>query len=88
MRSELYQALSRRGVAVDRAIYDAAAPFISRAIGYEAARLLFGRPAEFQRRLGEDRGVATAAALLAGAPSQGDVFKRAAARQREQPSQR
>jgi carboxyl-terminal processing protease len=86
MRSELYAALSSRGVELDRAIYDAAASFLSRVIGYEVARALFGRRAEFQRRLRADRGVAAASALVAGAPSQEEVFKRAAAWQRQHPA--
>jgi carboxyl-terminal processing protease len=83
MRDELYGALRRRGIEVDRAIYDATAPLVSRLIGYEAARVLFGRRAEFRRRLADDNGAAVAVVLLAGASSQDEVLRRAAARQRQ-----
>jgi hypothetical protein len=54
-------------------------------LGYEAARVLFGRRVEFRRRLAADQGVAAAVDLVAGATSQGQVFERAAARQRRAP---
>jgi carboxyl-terminal processing protease len=78
MRDELYEAIRRRGIVVERQIYDAAAPLVSELIGYETARALFGPRAEFRRRLAADQGVAVAVNLLAGATSQTDVFARAA----------
>ncbi|MFN2564829.1 MAG: S41 family peptidase [Gemmatimonadaceae bacterium] len=84
MREELYGAMRQRGIDVDRATYDAAAPVVSRFLGYEIARVLFGRRAEFHRRLADDAGVALAVSMVAGAASQSEVFRRAAARQREQ----
>jgi hypothetical protein len=50
---------------------------------------LFGSRGELRRRLGEDRSVAAAAGLVADAPSQAEVFKRAAERYpQQQPSSR
>jgi carboxyl-terminal processing protease len=78
MREELYDAMRQRGIVVERPIYDAAAPGVSEMLGYDAARVLFGRRAEFRRRLAADQGVAIAVALVAGAGSQNEVFARAA----------
>jgi carboxyl-terminal processing protease len=80
LRAELYDALRQRGIAVERPIYDAAAAFVSELLGYEAARVLFGRRAEFRRRLAADQGAAVAVDLVAGATSQNEVFARAARR--------
>jgi hypothetical protein len=75
--------MRERGIVVERPIYDAAAPLVSELLGYEAARTLFGRRAEFRRRLAADQGVALAVNLVAGTTSQGEVLERAAARQRK-----
>lgn len=83
MRDELYAAMRQRGLVVERPIYDAAAPLVSEMLGYDAARALFGRRAEFRRRLAADQGVAIAVGLVAGAASQNDVLERATARQRK-----
>ena len=84
MRDELHEALQRSEIVVERTIYDAAAPFVSEILGYEAARALFGRRGEFRRRLGADRGVAVAATLVADAASQSQVFERLAAQRRRE----
>jgi carboxyl-terminal processing protease len=82
MRAELYDAMRRRGIVVERTIYDAATPLLSEALGYEATRVLFGRRAEFRRRLAADGGVEEAVSLLAGAGSQDEVFARATRRRK------
>ena len=79
MRGELYRRLQARGVAVPRAVYDSAAPLVTRALGSQIARYVFGPRAEAARTLREDptlaralelmRGVATPAGLLARARS-------------------
>jgi carboxyl-terminal processing protease len=82
MLDDLYRSLERSGVTLDRAMYDRASPAVSEMLGDEAARVLFGRGAEFRRRLADDRSVAAAVGLLAGARSPDEVLRRAAARQR------
>jgi hypothetical protein len=82
MLDDFHRELTARGVALERSIFDAAAPAIAEALGDEAARVLFGRRAEFRRRLAHDRGVVVATELLAGASSQGDVLRRADRRAR------
>ena len=76
MRAELFDAMTRRGIVVERTVYDAAGPAISELLGYEATRVLFGRRAESRRRLTADKTVARAVRLVAGATSQRDVFSR------------
>ena len=61
MREELLKRMQARGVTLDRATFDAAAPLIDRVLGFEIARYSFGENAQFERRL---RGDATIAAAL------------------------
>lgn len=79
MRAELYRRMTRGGVTVDSMLYERAAPLVSRALGYEIARYVFGRKGEFLRRAQNDETVRTALALLAGAKDQRTVLDRAAA---------
>jgi carboxyl-terminal processing protease len=74
MRDELYRRLQARRIEVPRAVYDSAAPLVTRALGSQIARYVFGPRAEAARGLREDptltkalellRGVTTPAALL------------------------
>ena len=52
-------------------------PIISRLLGYEIARYVFGRQGEFLRRAQSDETVRLAVSLLAGAANQRTVFARA-----------
>lgn len=79
MRGELLRRMRQRGAVVDSAVYDDAAPLVSRLLGYEIARYVFGRQGEFLRRVRDDEAIRTAVELLAGAGTQGAVFDRAAA---------
>ena len=80
MREAFRQLLERRGIAIDRVEWNAAAPFITRLLTYEIARYVFGVQAELRRRLEEDRVVITARELLAGSATQRTVLERAAAK--------
>ncbi|MFL5606018.1 MAG: S41 family peptidase [Gemmatimonadaceae bacterium] len=66
MRDELYQRLQARGVVVPRAVYDSAAPLVSRALGTQVTRFVFGQRAEFARGLRQDPTLAKALELLQG----------------------
>jgi hypothetical protein len=68
--------MARRKLPVDRATFDAAAPWIARALGYEIARVAFGPDAEFTRRAQNDATIARALRLLDGASSPRDPFSR------------
>src|SRR5918911_1510221 len=80
MRDELWRRLQAKGVKIDRAHFDAATPVVDKLLGYEIARYLFGPEAEFQRQARDDRVIATALELAAGAPTQHDLLTRAAER--------
>lgn len=79
MRDELWRRLSGRGVKLTRATFDQATPIVSRLLGYEIARYVFGADAEIRRRAFSDPALAKAVALAAGAKSEGDLLRRAAA---------
>lgn len=76
MRAELYRRMLQRGVRVDTMLFERATPLVSRLLGYEIARYVFGRQGEFIRRAQDDASVRTAVSLLAGAGTQGAVFAR------------
>ncbi|HJU64608.1 MAG TPA: S41 family peptidase, partial [Gemmatimonadaceae bacterium] len=80
MHEELWQRLVQRGMTVSRITYDSAHATISRLLGNEIARYVFGTEAEYRRQIREDRVIATALELAAGAPSQTELFRRAAER--------
>jgi len=82
MREELWRRMAARGVAMDRAVFDAAAPLVDRLLTYEIARFVFGPDAEFARRARHDETVQTAVQLASGARSQAEVLTRAAERQK------
>jgi carboxyl-terminal processing protease len=82
MREELWRRMAARGVAMDRAVYDAAAPLVDRLLVYEIARFVFGPDAEFARRARYDEAVRTAVQIASGARSQEEVLTRAAERQK------
>ena len=77
MRAELYRRLSARTVTVPRAVYDSAAPLVTRALGSQIARYVFGPRAEAARSLREDATLAKAVALLQGVDSPAALFERA-----------
>jgi carboxyl-terminal processing protease len=67
MRDELYRRLQARGIVVPRAVYDSAAPLVSRALGTQVTRFVFGQRAEFERGLRQDVTLGKALELLQGA---------------------
>ena len=70
MRQQLYQRLKAKGIDVTPAVYDGASGVVTDQLGYELARYVFGRPAEFRRRAQDDKQLQTAMGLLrkAGTP--------------------
>jgi carboxyl-terminal processing protease len=66
MRDELYRRLRARGVTIGRVVYDSAAPLVTRALGTQVTRFVFGPRAEFARGLRQDQTLARALALLQG----------------------
>lgn len=77
MVEELWRDLERRRLPVTRASFDAAAPWIARALGYELARVTFGADAEFLRRTQHDPVITRALRLLDGVATPREPFSRA-----------
>lgn len=74
MLDGVFTDLTRRGVAPPRAVFDAAAPWIARSLGYEMTRVAFGADVEFQRRAQDDIALQRAARQLQRARSPRDVL--------------
>ncbi|WP_353266058.1 S41 family peptidase [Gemmatimonas sp.] len=70
----LYADLVARKVAPPRAVFDSAAPWIARSVGYELTRQAFGSDAEFMRRTQDDAALQRASQLLTSARTPRDVF--------------
>jgi carboxyl-terminal processing protease len=70
MRQQVYQRLRARGIEMTPQVYDGASGLIDENLGYQIARYVFGRPAEFRRRVRDDKQMQTAMGLLrkAGTP--------------------
>jgi carboxyl-terminal processing protease len=74
MLDAVYADLVKRKVAPTRGVFDAAAPWISRSLGYEMTRIAFGADAEFLRRTQDDVALQRAVQVLQGARTPRDVF--------------
>jgi hypothetical protein len=64
MRREVYDRLRAHDVQVSDSIFNGAGSLIDEQLGYEVARYVFGRPAEFRRRAADDQQMQTAIGLL------------------------
>ena len=76
MRDAVWQGMRQRRIDIDRAVYDAAAPLVSRLISYDVARYVFGRAAEQRRIVQDDPIVRRAVELIRGAKTQKDLLTR------------
>lgn len=86
MLDALFADLVNRRVAPPRSVFDSAAPWISRSLGYEMTRVAFGADADFMRRTQDDRALQRAMELLQGVRSPREVFARIATRAVEVPA--
>ena len=80
MREEVWNRMKARGIDIPRGIYDEAEPLVSRLIGFDVARYLFGTEAEFRRRASADKPLQKALELARGAKSEHDLLRKAMAR--------
>jgi carboxyl-terminal processing protease len=64
MRQEVYNRLRAHEVTLSPSVFQGAANLIDEQLGYEVARYVFGRPAEFRRRAANDQQMQTAMGLL------------------------
>jgi len=79
MRDEVWNRMRSRGVDISRSVYDEAEPLVSRVMGFEIARYVFGPDAEFRRRASVDKTLQKALELAHGAKSEHDLLRRAMA---------
>jgi carboxyl-terminal processing protease len=79
MREEVWQRMRTRGVDIPRSVYDEAEPLVSRLMGFEIARYLFGSDAEFRRRAASDKALQKALELAHGARTEEDLLKKVTA---------
>jgi carboxyl-terminal processing protease len=64
MRQQVYNRLRARDVQISPGVFQGAGSLIDEQLGYEIARYVFGRPAEFRRRAANDPQMQTAMNLL------------------------
>jgi carboxyl-terminal processing protease len=79
MREEVWNRMKARGIDIPRNVYDEAEPLVSRVIGFDIARYLFGSEAEFRRRASVDRALLKALDLARGSKSEQDLLRKATA---------
>ncbi|MGI9078206.1 MAG: S41 family peptidase [Gemmatimonadaceae bacterium] len=80
MLDELWRRMALRGATLPRASYDEGGPIVSRLLGFEIARYVFGQEAEFLRRVRYDRAISAALELTRGATTQQELLAAAAKR--------
>jgi len=87
MRQRVLDRLRTRGVTLSPSVFNSAAQLIDDQLGYEIARYVFGRAAEFRRRVGDDGQMQTALGLLRKAQTPKDLLSLAMASRAGNPSQ-
>ena len=85
MRQRVFQRLKEKGVELTPAEFALGGRLVDEQLGYEIARYVFGRPAEFRRRAADDRQVQTALDLLRHAQSPKELLGLAVAGKRSEP---
>jgi carboxyl-terminal processing protease len=79
MREEVWNRMKARRIDIPRSVYDEAEPLVSRMIGFDIARYVFGSEAEFRRRASVDKPLQKALQLAHGAKSEHDLLRKATA---------
>jgi carboxyl-terminal processing protease len=79
MRDEVWNRMKQRGIDIPRSVFDEGEPLVTRIIGYEIARYVFGSEAEFRRRASGDKALQRALELAHGARSESDLLRKATA---------
>jgi carboxyl-terminal processing protease len=74
MRAEVLRRMRAKGVTISEEAFEKAASLVNEQLGYEIARYVFGRPAEFRRRSHDDRQMQRAMELLQHAQSPKDLL--------------
>jgi carboxyl-terminal processing protease len=74
MRRQVQTRLRARGVVMSDDVFQGASGLVGEQLGYEIARYVFGRSAEFQRQAGDDAQMQKALELLRNADSPDDLL--------------
>jgi carboxyl-terminal processing protease len=80
MRDEVWLRMKKRGIDIPRSVFDEGEPLVTRLIGYDIARYVFGSEAEFRRRASGDKALQRALQLARGSRSESDLLRKATAR--------
>jgi carboxyl-terminal processing protease len=86
MRQEVFQQLKLKGVELTPEEFRKGTRLIDEQLGYEIARYVFGRPAEFRRRASDDRQMQTALDLLRQAQTPKELLGLAVAGRQVEPA--
>ncbi len=79
MRDEVWNRMKQRGIDIPRSVFDEGEPLVTRLIGYDIARYVFGSEAEFRRRASVDKALQRALQLAHGSPSETELLRKATA---------
>jgi carboxyl-terminal processing protease len=79
MREEVWKRMKARGIDIPRLAFDDAEALVSRLIGFDIARYVFGGDAEFGRRASVDRPLQKALELARGVRTESDLLRKATA---------
>ncbi|HEY8832579.1 MAG TPA: S41 family peptidase [Gemmatimonadaceae bacterium] len=79
MRDEVWDRMKQRGIDIPRSVFDEAEALVTRLIGYDIARYVFGSDAEFSRRASVDKALQRALQLAHGSPSESELLRKATA---------
>jgi carboxyl-terminal processing protease len=79
MREEVWRRMRARGIDIPREVYDEAEPLVSRVVGFDIARYVFGAEAEFRRRAAADKPLQKALELARGAKTEQDLLRKVTA---------
>ena len=87
IRQQVLQRLKAKGVDLQPAVFDSASRLVDDQLGYEIARYVFGRPAEFRRKAKDDEQMQAAMGLLRKAQSPKELMSLATSNKAAAPAQ-
>jgi carboxyl-terminal processing protease len=77
MLEEVWKRMKQRGIDIPRSTFDDARPLVTRLVGFEIARYVFGSDAEFRRRASVDQPLQKALELAHGSRNESDLLRKA-----------
>lgn len=77
MVDEVWKRMKQRNIDIPRSVFDEAQPLVTRLIGFEIARYVFGSEAEFRRRASVDQTLQKALELAHGSRNESDLLRKA-----------